>query len=141
MQVACGLNSASIHSQATDNPRHAVLCINAQDPGSPLHAQQRLELTLAQSSTCMRSVESALQDVIEGRALPRRDMELEWEVPFRDLGFTGVPHRTASFVMPTVNCLVELIEQPFTVRARCSMWGTGRKQKVWSGNCTLKRKQ
>jgi nucleosome binding factor SPN SPT16 subunit len=38
-------------------------------------------------------------------------------VPFRDLGFTGVPHRTASFVMPTVNCLVELIEQPFTVHA------------------------
>ena len=36
----------------------------------------------------------------------RRDLELEWEVPFRDLGFTGVPFRTASFVMPTVNCLV-----------------------------------
>lgn len=68
---------------------------------------------------------STLQAIkcIHGRACPllRRDMELEWEVPFRDLGFTGVPHRTASFVMPTVNCLVELIEQPFTVCARVCM--------------------
>ncbi len=33
-------------------------------------------------------------------------MELEFEIPFRELGFSGVPHRTASNVMPTVNCLV-----------------------------------
>ena len=38
-----------------------------------------------------------------------------FEVPFRELGFTGVPHRSASFVVPTVNCLVELTEMPFTV--------------------------
>ncbi len=44
-----------------------------------------------------------------------RDLELEFEVPFRDLGFSGVPHRTTGFIMPTVNCLVELIEMPFTV--------------------------
>ena len=30
-----------------------------------------------------------------------RDMELEFEIPFRELGFSGVPHRTASNVMPT----------------------------------------
>lgn len=44
-----------------------------------------------------------------------RDLMLEWEVPFRELGFNGVPHRSTAFVMPTVNCLVELIEMPFTV--------------------------
>ena len=44
-----------------------------------------------------------------------RDLNLEFEVPFRELGFHGVPHRTTAFVMPTVNCLVELIEMPFTV--------------------------
>lgn len=43
------------------------------------------------------------------------DLELEFEVPFRELGFTGVPHRSAAFVVPTVNCLVELTEMPFTV--------------------------
>ena len=44
-----------------------------------------------------------------------RDLGLEFEIPFRDLGFSGVPHRQTSFIMPTVNCLVELIEMPFTV--------------------------
>jgi hypothetical protein len=43
------------------------------------------------------------------------DLNLEFEVPFRELGFHGVPHRTNSFIMPTVNCLVELTEYPFTV--------------------------
>lgn len=28
---------------------------------------------------------------------------------------TGVPSRTNCFIMPTVNCLVELTEMPFTV--------------------------
>ncbi len=36
-------------------------------------------------------------------------------MPFRELGFHGVPHRTNSFIMPTVNCLVELTEMPFPV--------------------------
>ena len=49
----------------------------------------------------------------------RRDLELEWEVPFRDLGFTGVPFRTASFVMPTVNCLVAL-KPPLATSLTCT---------------------
>eukprot|EP00884_Botryococcus_braunii_P008699 jgi/Botrbrau1/17830/Bobra.0127s0074.1 len=44
-----------------------------------------------------------------------RDLDLDFEIPFRELGFMGVPHRTTAFIMPTVNCLVELIEMPFTV--------------------------
>ena len=44
-----------------------------------------------------------------------RDLDLDFEIPFRELGFHGVPHRTTAFVMPTVTCLVELIEMPFTV--------------------------
>ncbi|KAL6771432.1 hypothetical protein ACKKBG_A26355 [Auxenochlorella protothecoides x Auxenochlorella symbiontica] len=43
------------------------------------------------------------------------DLNLEFEVPFRELGFDGVPARTTCFIMPTVNCLVELTEMPFTV--------------------------
>ncbi len=45
------------------------------------------------------------------------DLNLEFEIPFRELGFYGVPSRSTSFVMPTVNCLVELTEMPFTVIA------------------------
>lgn len=40
---------------------------------------------------------------------------MEFEIPFRELGFTGVPARSTCFIMPTVNCLVELTEMPFFV--------------------------
>jgi nucleosome binding factor SPN SPT16 subunit len=43
------------------------------------------------------------------RAASRRDLEMEFEVPFRELGFHGVPHRSTAFVMPTVNCLVRFL--------------------------------
>lgn len=42
-------------------------------------------------------------------------MGLEFEIPFRELGFNGVPHRQTGFLMPSVNALVELIDMPFTV--------------------------
>lgn len=41
--------------------------------------------------------------------------ELEFDIPYRDLGFHGVPHRSSVFMQPTVNCLVHLTEPPFTV--------------------------
>lgn len=53
------------------------------------------------------------------------DLNLEFEVPFRELGFFGVPHRTNSFIMPTVNCLVELTEMPFTVLTLAGEWWLG----------------
>lgn len=46
-------------------------------------------------------------------------------MPFRELGFHGVPHRTNSFIMPTVNCLVELTEMPFTVLTLSGGWVGG----------------
>lgn len=44
-----------------------------------------------------------------------KDLELEFDIPFRELGFHGVPHKASAFIVPTVNCLVELIEIPFLV--------------------------
>uniref|UniRef100_A0A0D6QWA7 FACT complex subunit n=1 Tax=Araucaria cunninghamii TaxID=56994 RepID=A0A0D6QWA7_ARACU len=41
--------------------------------------------------------------------------ELEFDIPFRELGFHGVPFKASAFIVPTVNCLVELIETPFLV--------------------------
>lgn len=45
------------------------------------------------------------------------DLNLEFDVPFRELGFYGVPHKSTVFLMPTVRCLVELTEMPPTVVA------------------------
>lgn len=40
---------------------------------------------------------------------------LNVESTFRDLGFQGVPNRSAVFCMPTTDCLVQLLEPPFMV--------------------------
>lgn len=45
------------------------------------------------------------------------DMQLEFDIPFKELGFDGVPHRSTVRMYPTVNCLIELTEMPFTVIA------------------------
>lgn len=40
---------------------------------------------------------------------------LDVDVPFRELGFTGVPFRSNLLMQPTSNCLVHLTDQPFLV--------------------------
>ncbi|AAS53040.2 AER360Cp [Eremothecium gossypii ATCC 10895] len=40
---------------------------------------------------------------------------VEVDHPFRDLGFQGVPSRSAVFCMPTRDCLIQLVEPPFLV--------------------------
>ena len=41
--------------------------------------------------------------------------KIEADVPYRDLAFTGVPFKSNITLLPTVNCLVSLIELPFLV--------------------------
>ncbi|KAI9352706.1 FACT complex subunit-domain-containing protein [Obelidium mucronatum] len=41
--------------------------------------------------------------------------EVEVDVPFRDLGFQGVPFRQPVLLAPTTDCLVHLVEPPFVV--------------------------
>jgi nucleosome binding factor SPN SPT16 subunit len=43
------------------------------------------------------------------------DMNVRVDVPFRDLGFNGVPARSSVWVQPTADCLVQLSEPPFMV--------------------------
>jgi nucleosome binding factor SPN SPT16 subunit len=41
--------------------------------------------------------------------------EFEVDIPFRELGFMGVPNRTNVLLQPSTDCLVHLTDQPFTV--------------------------
>ena len=80
----------------------------------------RVAETLGVTSLPLRSTAFVLLAArpAESVVLPHcRDLNLEFEIPFRELGFNGVPFRSTAFVMPTVNCLVELVEMPFTVVA------------------------
>ncbi|CAD5190941.1 FACT complex subunit SPT16 [Musa acuminata AAA Group] len=44
-----------------------------------------------------------------------KGLDLEFDMPLRELGFHGVPHKSSAFIVPTSTCLVELIETPFLV--------------------------
>lgn len=39
----------------------------------------------------------------------------EFEVPIKELGFTGTPYKATSLLQPTKHCLINLTEQPFFV--------------------------
>ena len=41
-----------------------------------------------------------------------RNLSLEFDIPFKDLGFDGVPFKETAYVVPAVNCLCELVSWP-----------------------------
>jgi len=45
----------------------------------------------------------------------KNDYSVEFDIPYRDLGFQGNPHKEMVFILPTLNCLVNLTETPFFV--------------------------
>ena len=46
---------------------------------------------------------------------PQLGETIEMDVPFRELSFEGVPHRTNVRLQPTTDCLVYLSDPPFLV--------------------------
>ncbi|KAJ8447120.1 hypothetical protein Cgig2_022849 [Carnegiea gigantea] len=49
-------------------------------------------------------------------AMPQfKELDLEFDMPLRELGFHGVPYKASAFIVPTSSCLVELVETPFLV--------------------------
>lgn len=43
-----------------------------------------------------------------------RNENVSVDIPFRELGFNGVPSRSSVLIVPTTDCLVQLTEPPFT---------------------------
>eukprot|EP01024_Parvocaulis_polyphysoides_P007398 TRINITY_DN12201_c0_g1_i11.p2 TRINITY_DN12201_c0_g1~~TRINITY_DN12201_c0_g1_i11.p2 ORF type:complete len:367 (-),score=55.91 TRINITY_DN12201_c0_g1_i11:331-1374(-) len=60
----------------------------------------------------IRSFTQRVQEIWE-KEFP--DLRIEFDSPFRDEGFFGVPNRSTVFIMPTQNALIELVEIPFLV--------------------------
>lgn len=48
-------------------------------------------------------------------AAGRAHVRLDIDVPFRDLGFTGIVAKQSVLLQPTTDCLVQLVEPPFLV--------------------------
>lgn len=64
----------------------------------------------------MKDFEHFVKKVMEvWEASPWRELDLEFDVPYRELGFCGVPYKASGFIVPTVHCLVDLVDTPFLV--------------------------
>ncbi len=68
-----------------------------------------------------RQLRRKLNDAFKGfcqkveNVAKKNGFSLEFDMPYRDLGFQGNPHKEMVFIMPTLNCLVNLTETPFFV--------------------------
>ena len=91
-------------SQAVDNGRRSMYDPDEMDD-EQRERQLRKRLNQAFKDFCKK---------VDGVA-KKHNFHLEFDIPYRDLGFTGNPHKEMVTVLPTLNCLVNLTETPFFV--------------------------
>lgn len=91
-------------SQAVDNSRRSMYDPDEMDD-EQRERQMRKKLNQAFKDFC-KKVDAVAKN---------NGHELEFDIPYRDLGFTGNPHKEMVTIMPTLNCLVNLTETPFFV--------------------------
>ena len=60
------------------------------------------------SAVCYHAITLLIYDLQTGDTI-------EVDIPFRELSFEGVPHRTNVRLQPTTDCLVHLTDPPFLV--------------------------
>lgn len=82
------------------------------DLGKHQHMHDRDDLQAEQAERELRqrlkAVFKSFIDKVEGIT----HGQVEFDVPFRDLGFMGVPSRSTVLLQPTTHCLVNITEQP-----------------------------
>ncbi|KAL7575718.1 hypothetical protein ACA910_003052 [Epithemia clementina (nom. ined.)] len=91
-------------SQAVDNGRRSMY-----DPDEMDDEQRERQLR--------KKLNGAFRDFCKKVDLvaKKNNYHLEFDVPYKDLSFTGNPHKEMVTIMPTLNCLVNLTETPFFV--------------------------
>lgn len=91
-------------SQAVDNARRSMYDPDEMDD-EQRERQLRKRLNQAFKEFC-KKVDAVAK---------KNGYQLEFDIPYRDLGFTGNPHKEMVQIIPTLNCLVNLTETPFFV--------------------------
>lgn len=91
-------------SQAVENSRRTMYDPDEMDD-EQRERQLRKRLNQAFKEFC-KKVDSVAK---------KNGYELEFDIPYRDLSFTGNPHKEMVTITPTLNCLVNLTETPFFV--------------------------
>lgn len=93
-------------SQALDGRR-----TNAYDPDE-IDEEQRDRQKRNRANKEFQEFTRRVQELWERT---RKNLELEFDIPYKELAFQGVPYKESVNVMPSVGCLVSLVEQPFFV--------------------------
>ena len=93
-------------SQALDGKRS-----NAYDPDELDEEQRERE----KRNRANREFQEFTRKVQELWERTQKSLELEFDVPYRELAFQGVPHKESVTVTPSVGCLVSLMDPPFFV--------------------------
>lgn len=82
------------------------------DLGKRQHMHDRDDLHAEQAERDLRKrLKAAFKgfiDKIEGLT----DQQIEFDVPFKELGFYGVPFKSSVLLLPSTHCIVNLTEQP-----------------------------
>lgn len=91
-------------SQAVDNSRRSMYDPDEMDD-EQRERQLRKRLNQAFKEFC-KKVDAVAR---------KNNYQVEFDIPYRDLGFTGNPHKEMVQIIPTLNCLVNLSETPFFV--------------------------
>lgn len=80
------------------------------DLGKHQHMHDRDDLAAEQAEREMRQkLKAAFKSFCEKVEAMSKNA-VEFDVPYRDLGFNGVPNRSNVFLQPTSGCLVNLVE-------------------------------
>ncbi|KAA0199288.1 FACT complex subunit [Fasciolopsis buskii] len=75
--------------------------------------QDRDDLEAEQREREMREeIKAAFRSFVDKSEALARRYDLEFETPFRDLGFYGCPHRSTVFLVPTSTALINVTELP-----------------------------
>ncbi|PRQ42486.1 putative peptidase M24, FACT complex subunit Spt16p/Cdc68p, creatinase/Aminopeptidase P/Spt16 [Rosa chinensis] len=85
---------------------------SAYDPDE-IEEEQRERARKNKVNTEFRTFVTRVQDLWQQPQF--EGLELMFDQPMRELGFHGVPYKSSAYIVPTTNCLVELIETPFLV--------------------------
>ena len=89
-------------SQALDGRRRSLY-----DPDELDEEQRERQLKKRLNDTF-----KAFCQKVEGVAEKNRQDLCNFDIPYRDLGFSGVVHKEMVFLQPSVNCLLNLTEYP-----------------------------
>ncbi|CAB4067887.1 FACT complex subunit spt16,FACT complex subunit SPT16,FACT complex subunit spt-16 [Lepeophtheirus salmonis] len=82
------------------------------DLGKHQHMHDRDDLAAEQAERELRSKLKAAFKSFTEKVESVTKGQLEFDTPFRDLGFHGVPHRETVLLQPTSGCLTSLINWP-----------------------------